>query len=47
MIFRSFLTEVLQRGDSTLAELDLIENDQRIAPGDGLSAEMGQDRKKI
>ena len=39
MIFRRFLAEVSQRGNSTLAKLNLIENDKCIASGNGLSAD--------
>ena len=47
MVFRSFLAEILQGSNCTLTELDLIEDDKRIPPGNGLPADMGQDRKQI
>ena len=47
MIFRRFLTEILQRGNSAFAELDLIKHDQGAPFGDRLPAEMAQNRDEI
>ena len=41
------LVKILHRSDCPLTELYLIEYDERIAPGNGLSADMGEDWEKI
>ena len=47
MVFRRLFTKVFQRGERTLAELNLIKHDQRPAFCDRLPADMAQNRKKV
>ena len=41
VIFRGFLTEILQRSNCSLTKLDLIKDNECIASGNGLTTDMG------